>query len=198
MTTSTHDGRDVVDIICIGAGFAGLYVSHRATRAGFTVAGFERAEGVGGTWYWNRYPGARCDIESIYYSYSFSEELQQEWEWSERFATQPEILRYLNHVADRFDLRRHFTFGVSVVAATWLEDVRLWQVELDSGEVRRGRHLVSAVGCCPPRRRRTCPASRSSPGPRSPRATGTSRCRSSPANASRSSGPARPGCSASR
>lgn len=147
MTTSTRDGVDVVDIICIGAGFAGLYVAHRATGAGFTVAGYERADGVGGTWYWNRYPGARCDIESIYYSYSFSEELQQEWKWSERFATQPEILRYLNHVADRFDLRRHFTFGISVVAATWLEDERLWQVELDSGKTRRGRHLVSAVGC---------------------------------------------------
>ncbi|MFC4945091.1 flavin-containing monooxygenase [Pseudonocardia sp. GCM10023141] len=146
MTSSANDD-EIVDILCIGAGFGGLYVSYRATRAGFTVAGFERAEAVGGTWYWNRYPGARCDIESIYYSYSFSEELQQEWEWSERFATQPEILHYLDHVAVRFDLRRHFTFGTSVVAATWLEDERLWQVELDSGEIRRGRHLVSAVGC---------------------------------------------------
>jgi cation diffusion facilitator CzcD-associated flavoprotein CzcO len=146
MTTSMHDDA-VVDILCVGAGFAGLYVSHRATLAGLTVAGFERAPDVGGTWYWNRYPGARCDIESIYYSYSFSEELQQDWEWSERFATQPEILRYLNHVADRFDLRRHFTFGTSVVSATWLEDERLWQVQLGSGATRRGRHLVSAVGC---------------------------------------------------
>lgn len=147
MTTCTSDDNNVVDVICIGAGFAGLYVTHRMTQAGFSVAGFERAHGVGGTWYWNTYPGARCDIESVYYSYSFSDELQQEWEWTERFATQPEILRYIEHVADRFDLRRHFTFGSSVIAGTWLEDERMWRVELDSGRTQLGRHLISAVGC---------------------------------------------------
>ncbi|HWD07438.1 MAG TPA: NAD(P)/FAD-dependent oxidoreductase [Amycolatopsis sp.] len=143
-----HQRRDdgVVDVICIGAGFAGLYVSHVMAKAGRTVAGFERGADLGGTWYWNTYPGARCDIESIYYSYSFSDELQQEWEWSERFATQPEILRYLNHVADRFDLRRHFTFGTSVVSATWSEEEALWTVGLDTGGSCRGRYLISAVG----------------------------------------------------
>ena len=93
------------DAVVVGAGFAGLYMLHRLRNAGHSVRVFEAGSGVGGTWYWNRYPGARCDVESLEYSYSFSEELQQEWEWTERFATQPEILRYLNHVADRFDLR---------------------------------------------------------------------------------------------
>ena len=90
----------------VGAGFAGLYALHRLRAAGLRVRVLEQGDGVGGTWYWNRYPGARCDIESVDYSYSFSEELEQEWEWSERYPAQPEILRYLNHVADRFDLRR--------------------------------------------------------------------------------------------
>src|SRR3954447_4789696 len=94
------------DVIVVGAGFAGLYQLHRLRGLGFSVRVLEAGDGVGGTWYWNRYPGARCDVESLSYSYSFDEELQQEWEWSERYSTQPEILRYVNHVADRFDLRR--------------------------------------------------------------------------------------------
>ena len=98
------------DAVVIGAGFGGMYMLHRLRLKGFTVRVFETGKGVGGTWYWNRYPGARCDVESVQYSYQFSPELQQEWEWSERYATQPEILRYANHVADRFDLRRDIRF----------------------------------------------------------------------------------------
>ncbi|MFI8975661.1 flavin-containing monooxygenase [Nocardia asteroides] len=136
----------VVDVIGVGAGFTGLYLAHRLTTAGWSFAGFETGPSVGGTWFWNRYPGARCDVESIYYSYSFDEELQQEWTWSQRFAPQAEILRYLEHVADRFDLRRHFTFGTRVVASTWNATDRLWEVRLDTGEIRRARYLISGAG----------------------------------------------------
>ena len=102
------------DVVVVGAGFAGLFALHRLRALGFSTRAFERGADVGGTWYWNCYPGARCDTESISYSYSFSEELEQEWEWSERYAAQPEILRYLNHVDDRFDLRRDIQFGTRV------------------------------------------------------------------------------------
>ena len=95
-----------LDAVVVGAGFAGLYMLHKLRGLGLDARVIEAGSGVGGTWFWNRYPGARCDIESMEYSYQFSEELQQEWEWSERYATQPEILRYINHVADRFDPRR--------------------------------------------------------------------------------------------
>lgn len=136
----------VVDVIGVGAGFSGLYLAHRLTTAGWTFAGFEAGPGVGGTWFWNTYPGARCDVESIYYSYSFDETLQQEWTWSERFAPQAEILSYINHVADRFDLRKHFTFNTRVVGATWNATDQLWQVQLDNGETRRSRYLISGAG----------------------------------------------------
>src|SRR5579862_6510762 len=115
---SDHD----YDAIIIGAGFAGLYAMYRLRELGLTVHGFERGDDVGGTWYWNRYPGARCDVESMYYSYSFSAELEQEWEWTERYPTQPEVLRYLNHVADRFDLRRDIQLETRVTEAAYLED----------------------------------------------------------------------------
>ncbi|MWA07008.1 SidA/IucD/PvdA family monooxygenase [Actinomadura sp. LD22] len=114
---------------------------------GMDVHVVERGEDVGGTWYWNRYPGARCDAESIFYSYSFDADLQQEWTWTERFATQPEILDYCRHVADRFDLRRDITFGDSVVGAVFDESDDRWTVRLESGGVRRARFLVTAVGC---------------------------------------------------
>jgi cation diffusion facilitator CzcD-associated flavoprotein CzcO len=144
--TDTTSSAEVVDILCVGAGFSGLYAAVKAGEQGWTFAGFEKASDVGGTWFWNTYPGARCDVESIYYSYSFSEELQKEWTWSERFAPQAEILRYLNHVADRFDLRRRFRFGATVTAATWLPDEHLWELTLDSGETRRGRYLLAGSG----------------------------------------------------
>ncbi|WP_030690401.1 NAD(P)/FAD-dependent oxidoreductase [Streptomyces globisporus] len=146
MTDPTSPTTPDVDVVCVGAGFSGLYAAYKAAEQGWTFAGFETAPDVGGTWHWNTYPGARCDVESIYYSYSFSEELQQEWTWSERFAPQAEILSYINHVADRFDLRRHFRFNSRVAAARWLPDEHLWEVTLDSGETRRGRYLLAGSG----------------------------------------------------
>src|SRR6201994_1709199 len=109
------------DVVVVGAGFAGLYMLHRLRGLGFSAHVYEQGSGVGGTWYWNRYPGARCDIESMQYSYSFSEELQQEWDWSERYASQPEILRYANHVADRFNLRSGVSLNATVKQATFDE-----------------------------------------------------------------------------
>ena len=100
-----------IDVAVVGAGFAGLYLLHRLRKAGFTAVVFEEADDVGGTWYWNRYPGARCDIQTIDYSYTFDPELESAWKWSEKYATQPEILRYLGFVADRYDLRRDIRFG---------------------------------------------------------------------------------------
>ncbi|MCE5289092.1 MAG: NAD(P)/FAD-dependent oxidoreductase [Nocardiaceae bacterium] len=140
------DTTPIVDVLCVGAGFSGLYAAYKAAEKDWTFAGFETAPDVGGTWYWNTYPGARCDVESIYYSYSFSEELQQDWTWSQRFAPQAEILSYINHVADRFDLRRHFSFNTRVVASTWLPEAGLWELTLDSGETRRGRYLLAGSG----------------------------------------------------
>jgi cation diffusion facilitator CzcD-associated flavoprotein CzcO len=133
-----------VDAIVVGAGFSGLYMLHRLRGLGLSAVVLERGSGVGGTWYWNRYPGARCDIESIDYCYSFSQELLEEWEWTERYATQPEILRYLEHVADRFDLRRDIRLDTTVTAATW-EDSH-WAVATGRGETLTARHLVLAVG----------------------------------------------------
>lgn len=135
------------DAIIVGAGFAGIYAVHKLRdQLGLDVQGFEAASGVGGTWYWNRYPGARVDIESVHYSYSFSEELQQEWHWTERFAAQPEILRYLNHVADRFDVRRSFAFDTRVTSVVWDDDNQLWVVTTDDGTVHRSRYFISAAG----------------------------------------------------
>jgi cyclohexanone monooxygenase len=135
------------DAVIVGAGFAGLYSLYRLRAAGFSVRLFEAGDGVGGTWYWNRYPGARCDVESMEYSYSFSAELEAEWEWSERFATQPEILRYLNHVADRFALRPDIQLGTRVTAAHYDEAAEQWEVTLGDGTAVRSRYLVMAVGC---------------------------------------------------
>jgi cation diffusion facilitator CzcD-associated flavoprotein CzcO len=134
-----------VDAIVIGAGFAGLYAAHRCAAEGLTVLGIEAAPSVGGTWYWNRYPGARCDVESVDYSYSFDESLQDDWTWSERFASQPEILAYLDHVADRFDLRRHYRFETEVISARF--DAGEWVVDTSAGESLRGRFLLCATGC---------------------------------------------------
>ncbi|OBG40064.1 cyclohexanone monooxygenase [Mycobacterium alsense] len=133
------------DVIVVGAGFAGLYAVHRAASAGLAVLALEAAPDVGGTWYWNRYPGARCDVESVDYSYSFDEELQQSWTWSERFAAQPEILAYLRHVADRFDLRRHYRFGVDAVGADFEEG--RWRVRTRDGRIYEAPFLVCATGC---------------------------------------------------
>jgi cyclohexanone monooxygenase len=135
------------DAVVVGAGFAGLYMLHRLRGLGLSVRVFEAADGVGGTWYWNRYPGARCDIESMQYSYSFSEELQQEWRWPERFSAQPDILRYANHVADRFDLRRDIRFETRVTGVAWDEAAERWTVETDRGDRVTARICVMATGC---------------------------------------------------
>src|SRR5947209_8220803 len=135
------------DAIILGAGFSGLYMLHRLRGLGISARVYERGSGVGGTWYWNRYPGARCDVESVQYSYSFSDELQQEWQWTERYAAQPEILRYANHVADRFDLRRDIALNTNVVSAAFDEAAHRWSVTLGSGKRVSAQHLVMAVGC---------------------------------------------------
>ncbi|MEV6205384.1 NAD(P)/FAD-dependent oxidoreductase [Streptomyces sp. NPDC051771] len=146
MNDSTTTPTDV-DAVVVGAGVTGLYAVHRLRGLGLRVRGFERGDDVGGVWYWNRYPGARCDVESVDYSYSFDEELQQEWDWSEKYATQPEIMRYLGHVADRFDLRRSYAFGTSVVSAELDEATLTWTVTTDRGETVTARFCVFAVGC---------------------------------------------------
>jgi cyclohexanone monooxygenase len=135
------------DVVIVGAGFAGLYMLHRLRELGFSARVYEAGGGVGGTWYWNRYPGARCDVESLEYSYSFSEELRREWEWTERYAAQPEILRYLNHVADRFDLRRDIQFDTKITAATFDESEDLWIIETDGGSRVSAKFCVMATGC---------------------------------------------------
>ena len=137
----------VFDAIVVGAGFAGMYMLHRLRGLGFSARVYEAGGGVGGTWYWNRYPGARCDVESMQYSFSFSEELDQEWNWSEKYAPQSEILSYANHVADRFDLRRHIMFDTRVTAATFDEVEKCWRVETDRGDKVSAKFCVMAVGC---------------------------------------------------
>ena len=137
----------MTDVIVVGAGFAGLYAVHRAAAAGLSVIAIEAAPDVGGTWYWNRYPGARCDVESVDYSYSFDDALQQSWTWSERFAAQPEILAYLHHVADRFELRRHYRFGADAVGADFDQEDGRWHVRASSGQTFAAPFLLCATGC---------------------------------------------------
>jgi cyclohexanone monooxygenase len=136
-----------IDTVVVGAGFAGLYALHRLRGLGFSVRVLEAGDGVGGTWYWNRYPGARCDVESMDYSYSFSEELQQEWRWTERYASQPEILSYINHVADRFDLRRDVQLSTRVAAAVFDDVTNRWTIETDRGDRVTARFCIMATGC---------------------------------------------------
>src|SRR5262245_22743860 len=135
------------DAVVVGAGFGGLYALYCLRQLGFSAQCFEAGDGVGGTWYWNRYPGARCDVESLQYSYSFSPELDQEWVWTEKYAPQAEIMAYANHVADRFDLRRDIRFSTRVVAATYDEARALWIVETDQGDRIEARFCLMAVGC---------------------------------------------------
>jgi cyclohexanone monooxygenase len=141
--SATHS----VDVVIVGAGLSGLYQLHRMRELGLAAVVLEAGDDIGGTWYWNRYPGARCDIESMSYSYSFSPELDQEWEWSERYASQPEILRYVHHVADRFDLRRDVMLRTRVTRAVYDEDSHLWQVSTDTGRSVTSRFVVLATGC---------------------------------------------------
>ena len=136
-----------LDVIVVGAGFAGLYALHSLRSMGLRARVLEAADGVGGTWYWNRYPGARCDVESLDYQYSFSDELLREWRWSERYPAQEEILRYLQHVADRFDLHRDISLATRVTAAVFDEAAGTWTVTTDTGEELTARHVIMATGC---------------------------------------------------
>ena len=135
------------DAIVVGAGFAGLYALQRLRDDGLSVRVLEQGDGVGGTWYWNRYPGARCDIESLDYSYSFSEELEQEWTWSERYPAQPEILRYLDHVADRFELRRDIDLNTRVAHVHYDAERAVWDVTTENGARYSARYCIMACGC---------------------------------------------------
>ena len=135
------------DAVIVGAGFAGMYMLHRLRGMGLTARVYEAGNGVGGTWYWNRYPGARCDIMSMQYSYSFSEELDQEWNWSEKYSPQADILEYANHVADRFDLRQDIQFETRVTAATFDETAKRWRIETDRGDQISAQFCIMAVGC---------------------------------------------------
>lgn len=135
------------DVVVVGAGIAGIYAMYRALEAGLDVVGIEAGESVGGTWFWNRYPGARCDVESVDYSYSFDRQLEKDWTWSERFATQPEIRAYLDHVADRYDLRRHFVFGRRVTTARFDEQASTWRLTTDDGVQHHSRFVIMATGC---------------------------------------------------
>jgi cyclohexanone monooxygenase len=135
------------DAIVVGAGFAGVYMLHKLKGLGLDVQVLEAGSGIGGTWFWNRYPGARCDIESMEYSYQFSSELQQEWEWSERYATQAEILTYIEHVADRFDLRGNIALNTRVAAAHFDDSTSRWTVTTEDGSELNAKYVVMATGC---------------------------------------------------
>jgi cyclohexanone monooxygenase len=134
------------DVVIVGAGLAGLYTLHRLRGLGITARAYEAGSGVGGTWFWNKYPGARCDVESLEYSYAFSDELQQKWHWPERYGNQPEILEYINHVADRFDLRRDIQLNTRVTAAVFDDDTNTWTVETDQGDTVTARYCIMASG----------------------------------------------------
>jgi cyclohexanone monooxygenase len=143
----TNTAADVCDVVIVGAGFSGLYMLHRAQQLGLSARIFEAGSGVGGTWYWNRYPGARCDIESFDYQYSFSPELLAEWRWSERYPRQDEILAYLEFVADKFAMGDHIRFDTRVTAAGYDESSSRWTVETSRGDQVTARFVVMATGC---------------------------------------------------
>ena len=136
-----------LDAVVVGAGFAGLYMLQRLRSQGFTARIYEAASGPGGTWFWNRYPGARCDIPSLQYSYQFSEDLQQEWVWAERYASQPEILKYVDHVIERFKLRPDIQFNTRIQAAHFDEASSRWQVATSTGEQISAKFCIMATGC---------------------------------------------------
>lgn len=146
--TSTTDAANVdYDAVIVGAGFSGMYQLHKLRQQGMTAHIFETGDDVGGTWFWNRYPGARVDIESHHYSFGFDEDLQQEWDWKERYAPQPELLNYAQHVSERFDLRRDISFSTKVTAADWNDQTHSWTVTTDKGDQVTARHLILATGC---------------------------------------------------
>ncbi len=142
----SEEATPILDVAIVGAGFGGMYAVYHLRRRGFTVRAYETGSEVGGVWYWNRYPGARCDIESMEYSYSFDPQLEQDWNWTQRYPTQPEILAYAAHVADRFDLRRDITFDTTVESLRFDETARLWRMTTDTGERVAARFCVMAGG----------------------------------------------------
>jgi cyclohexanone monooxygenase len=154
-----------VDAVVVGAGFGGMYMLLKLRELGVSVQGFEAGTDVGGTWYWNRYPGARCDVPSLFYSYTFSEALQKDWRWSEKYAAQPEILRYAGHVADRFDLRPLIAFETRVLSATFDEGADRWRIVTDRGDQVSARWVVMAAGCLSTPRAPAIPGVESFAGP---------------------------------
>ncbi len=148
LTRNMNDVKETAiwDVVVVGTGFAGMFMIYKLTQLGLKVLALEEATGVGGTWYWNRYPGARCDVESMEYSFSFSHELEQEWEWKDRYSTQSDILKYADHVADRFNLRRYIRFNSRVESANYDETHRIWILTTTSGDVYRGKYCVMATG----------------------------------------------------
>ena len=147
MKTDNRLKNNTYDAIVVGAGFAGLYMLHRLRLQGMRVRVFEAGDGVGGTWFWNCYPGARCDVESMQYSYSFSEEIQQAWVWSERYPRQEEILKYINHVADHLDLRKDIQFNTRVIGGQFHSNSTTWSVQTSDGQLHTARFLITATGC---------------------------------------------------
>ncbi|MBC7373223.1 MAG: NAD(P)/FAD-dependent oxidoreductase [Frankiales bacterium] len=145
--SSSLDMPSVVDVVIVGAGFSGLYMLHKVRELGLSAVVFEAGTDVGGTWFWNRYPGARVDVEGLSYSYSFSPELEQDFKWTERYPTQPELMNYAQHVAERFDLRRDIAFTTRVTSATYDEGAKTWQVRTEHDDAVVGRFLVMATGC---------------------------------------------------
>src|SRR3977135_676047 len=145
--TTGNAATQQVDVVVVGAGFAGLFLLHRLRKAGFTAVAVDEADDVGGTWYWNRYPGARCDIQTIDYSYTFDPELESAWKWSEKYATQPEILRYFGFVADRYDLRRDIRFHTRITAATWDQAAERWLLTTNERATVSCRYYIMATGC---------------------------------------------------
>ena len=146
-SAKASSARDTVDAVVVGAGFAGMYAIYKLREMGLSHRGFEAGSDVGGTWYWNRYPGASSDSESWVYSYSFDEQLEQDWTWTSRFPEQPEILSYLKHVAELYDLRSAFDFSTRVISADYDAASNEWRVRTDSGEIVHATFLITAVGC---------------------------------------------------
>src|SRR6201996_8768666 len=146
-TTASDSKATTFAVIVIGAGFSVLYMVYKLRELGFSVRALEMGDGVGGTWYWNRYPGARVDVQSVEYSYSFSPEIQQEWEWKELMAPQPELEAYLNFVADRLDLRRDIQLETKVTAMAWDAERSRWTVDTEQGQTFDVRFVVGATGC---------------------------------------------------
>jgi cation diffusion facilitator CzcD-associated flavoprotein CzcO len=145
--TNKDKNTNSLDVIIVGAGFAGIYMLYKMREMGFSARILDAASGVGGTWFWNRYPGARCDVDNMFYSYSFDEDLEQEWEWSERYPAQAEILNYINHVVDRFNLRPDVQLGTRVASAIYDESNASWLVATEDGEKYTAKFCVMATGC---------------------------------------------------